>query len=530
MRYSIRFKMTMLLTAMVALIIFLIWIINNRFLSSYYIRHKINNLENAYNEIVDIYHGSASAEYLSDKELKKIEQLALKYNIDINVLNQNYTLIYPAQEDFGQRQYNYLLLQVMGYRFPGTNPNMRDVRMLVDTQYYSIYSLYDLQTDSNYIDLVGLFRINASTDYGNDRGQGSKNQNKSGFGDEELPDTLIILRTNKESIEESVALANEFLAYIGTAVAILGSAIMFIISRKFTKPILEMSEIAKRMSDLEFDVKYKVKTKDELGELGNSINFLSDKLETAISELKQANNELLLDIQKKKEIDDMRKEFLSNVSHELKTPIALIQGYAEGLMENINEDEESRSFYCEVIMDEASKMNQMVKKLLSLNELEFGSNQVNIERFDITALIKAVLESTEILFRQKDVTLIYEQKEPVYVWADEYLIEQVLTNYISNALNHVSGQRIIEVKLIQRDDVVRVAVFNTGENIPEDETDKIWDKFYKVDKARTREYGGSGIGLSIVKAIMNSHNRECGVINRNTGVEFWFELDTSNKM
>lgn len=526
MRYSIRFKMTMLLTAMVALIIFLIWIINNTFLSSYYIRHKISNLENAYDEIVDIYHGSTSAEYLSDKDLKKIEQLATKYNIDINVLSENYTLIYPAQEEFGQRQYNYLLLQVMGYRFPGTNPYMRDVKMLADTEYYSIYSLYDLQTDSNYIDLVGLFRIKAS---GMDSGQNST-KNQSGSGDEELPDTLIILRTNKESIEESVALANEFLAYIGIAVAIVGAAIMFLISSKFTRPILEMSEIAKRMSELEFDAKYEIKSKDELGELGRSINHLSDRLETAISELKQANNELLLDIQKKKEIDDMRKEFLSNVSHELKTPIALIQGYAEGLKENINEDEESRSFYCEVIMDEASKMNQMVKKLLSLNELEFGSNQVNIERFDITALIKAVLESTEILLRQKEVTLIYEQKEPIYVWADEYLIEQVLTNYINNALNHVSGRRIIEVKLIQRDELVRVAVFNTGENIPEEELDKIWDKFYKVDKARTREYGGSGIGLSIVKAIMNSHNRECGVINRHTGVEFWFELDASKKM
>jgi signal transduction histidine kinase len=236
----------------------------------------------------------------------------------------------------------------------------------------------------------------------------------------------------------------------------------------------------------------------------------------------------MTDIERKTEIDEIRKEFLSNVSHELKTPIALIQGYAEGLKENINEDEESRDFYCEVIMDEANKMNNMVKKLLSLNELEFGNNQVNLEYFDIVALIKSVLGSTDILFKQKEVTLHFEQDESVYVWADELLIEQVVTNYISNALNHVSGQKIIEIKLIPRGDTVRVAVFNTGNNIPEDELDKIWIKFYKVDKARTREYGGSGIGLSIVKAIMNSHNKDCGVINRNVGVEFWFELDTKS--
>jgi signal transduction histidine kinase len=177
-------------------------------------------------------------------------------------------------------------------------------------------------------------------------------------------------------------------------------------------------------------------------------------------------------------------------------------------------------------MDEADKMNKMVKKLLSLNEIEFGNNQVNMARFDIVALIRSVLETTEILFKQKEVTLYFDQQEPVYVWADEYLIEQAVTNYISNALNHVDGQKVIEIKLIPRDDTVRVAIFNTGENIPEEELDKIWIKFYKVDKARTREYGGSGIGLSIVKAIMNSHNRECGAINRPIGVEFWFELDS----
>jgi signal transduction histidine kinase len=242
-------------------------------------------------------------------------------------------------------------------------------------------------------------------------------------------------------------------------------------------------------------------------------------------ELKRANNELQIDIQKKTEIDEMRKEFLSNVSHELKTPISLIQGYAEGLVENVNEDEESRNFYCEVIIDEANKMNQMVKKLLTLNELEFGSNQVNFERFDIVQLINSVLWSTEILFKQKQVTLHFDEKEPIYVWADEYLIEQVVTNYINNALNHVDGKKIIEIKLIPRDNVLRVAVFNTGNRIPDDELDKIWVKFYKVDKARTRKYGGSGIGLSIVKAIMNSHNKECGVVNHSKGVEFWFELD-----
>ena len=226
----------------------------------------------------------------------------------------------------------------------------------------------------------------------------------------------------------------------------------------------------------------------------------------------------------------MRKEFLSNVSHELKTPIALIQGYAEGLKECINDDPESREFYCEVIMDESSKMNQMVKKLLTLNQLEFGNDVVTMERFDLVSLVKGVIQSASILAQQKEAKLLFNEEEPVYVWADEFKVEEVVTNYISNALNHLEGDKVIDVKLIHEPgNVIRTTVFNTGKPIPEEDLDKIWIKFYKVDKARTREYGGSGIGLSIVKAIMDSFHQKCGVKNYDNGVEFWFELDGGEK-
>ena len=221
----------------------------------------------------------------------------------------------------------------------------------------------------------------------------------------------------------------------------------------------------------------------------------------------------------------MRKDFLSNVSHELKTPIALIQGYAEGLHDNVNDDPESRAFYCEVIMDEASKMNKMVKKLITLNQIEFGNDLLNFERFDLVQVINSVIASADILARQKGATLTPLDETSCYVWADEYMVEEVITNYISNAINHVEGEMQIRTWLEYRDEVVRVNVFNTGKQIPEEELDKIWIKFYKVDKARTREYGGSGIGLSIVKAIVESMNQQCGVCNQEDGVLFWFELD-----
>ena len=279
------------------------------------------------------------------------------------------------------------------------------------------------------------------------------------------------------------------------------------------------------MSELDFEVRYPVTTQDEIGVLGSSINTLSETLEKTISELKSANNELQKDIEKKIQIDEMRKEFLSNVSHELKTPIALIQGYAEGLYDNINDDSASREFYCEVIIDEAVKMNKMVKKLLTLNQIEFGKNQLSYEHFDITEVVRQVINSAALLAEQKGAVISMPDYGAVYVWADEYMVEEVVTNYISNAVNHVAGEMKIDVHIEKMEDAVRVGVFNTGNCIPEEELDKIWIKFYKVDKARTREYGGSGIGLSIVKAIMNSMNRQCGVENCGNGVEFWFELD-----
>ena len=233
------------------------------------------------------------------------------------------------------------------------------------------------------------------------------------------------------------------------------------------------------------------------------------------------------DIAKKEEVDEMRKEFISNVSHELKTPIALIQGYAEGLQEGINDNPQDVEYYCDVIIDEAGKMNKMVKNLLTLNQLEFGNGQVNMERFDIVSVVAGVINSMRLRAEQNNVTIEFPRQNPVYVWADEFQIEEVITNYLSNAFNHVDENKLIKVEIIEKNGIVRVSVFNTGKQIPEEELDNIWVKFYKVDKARTRAYGGNGIGLSIVKAIMDRHEKGYGVMNHENGVEFWFELDSS---
>lgn len=338
-------------------------------------------------------------------------------------------------------------------------------------------------------------------------------------------EAVFIMRTPLESIHDAAILTNRFLLFVAVPVVLVGALFVVFFTSKITEPVMELAELSKRMADLDFDAKYTGNVENEIGVLGENFNMMSMKLETAISELKSANNQLLQDIEQKEKIENMRGEFLGNVSHELKTPIALIQGYAEGLKESVNDDVQSREFYCEVIIDEAAKMNQMVKNLLTLNQLEFGAEEPVMERFDVVDLIRGVLAGCEILVSQADAEIDFIADEQVYVWADELKTEQVFRNYLVNALHHVANERRIQIQAARRETCVHVSVFNSGSPIAEEDIEKIWQKFYKADKAHTREYGGNGIGLSIVKAIMESMHQKYGVKNFDNGVEFWFELD-----
>ena len=492
MKYSIRKQFTLVFCLLMAGSILLCWFINSTFLERYYLNNKQKAMMNAYQTINKASNEGAINSEDFDIEFQKI---CGKYNINIILLDAETRTIKTSIND-----YEMLSRQLLDYLFDKDITENDEILCIGDN--YEMHMKMDERTRLEYVDMWGVL------DNGN----------------------LFLFRSPVEGIHESVVLANRFLAYVGIGSAIFSALIILWVSRKITEPIMELTRISERMSHLDFDAKYTGNSKTEIALLGQNINQLSETLETTISELKSANNELQRDIEKKNKIDEMRKEFLSNVSHELKTPIALIQGYAEGLKEGINDDAESREFYCEVIMDEASKMNDMVKKLLTLNQLEFGNDTVVMERIDITALIKNYLQSASILCKQKEITVQMEDYPTVHVWADEFMVEEIFNNYFTNAMNHVAENKVIDVKLMLKDHLVRISVFNTGVPIPEESLPHIWEKFYKVDKARTREYGGSGVGLSIVKAMMDAMNQKYGVINYDNGVEFWFELEVSDNL
>lgn len=485
--HSIRGQFAWIFIGLMIGTILLCLLLNYMFLGRVYMQSKLDVIHDAYETIKQ---AAESDSYGSEEFAHELDDVCRSYNMTVCVMDVNSNMKYVSING-GERLENRLIGYVFGF---GTFPD--NERVIENGDDYVIQRTG--QENKEYLEIYG--RLNTGISF--------------------------IMQTPLSSIQESARIANRFYMMIGCLGALAGGIIIWFVSRRVTKPILELNDISQRMVQLDFEAKYQGRAHNEIDLLGENINKLSDSLEQTISELKTANNELQRDVEKKEAVDEMRKEFLANVSHELKTPIALIQGYAEGLQECINDDAESREFYCDVIIDEADKMNRMVKKLLTLNQLEFGNDQVIMERFDMTELIRGVANSTKILMEQKGIRLELEDSEEAWVWGDEFKVEEVITNYMSNAINHADGEKLIRVFYTRSEDKLRVSVFNTGQPIPEEDIDKIWVKFYKVDKARTREYGGSGIGLSIVKAIMDSFHQQCGVINHEDGVEFWMELGT----
>lgn len=504
-RHSISRQFAAIFIAVIAVAMGLLFLANNLLLKRFYTENKQRAIMSAYNSI-----NAAEKENAFDTEEFDAQLLHIceKYSLDLLIMDTNSQMI-----KFTGKDANILKMRLWERIFAQDyvddsnesqiglpRPIPKDPEELLQSEEnYSLSLTKDNRTGSEYLEMWGTL--------------------ESG--------NIFLIRSAMESIENNVAITNRFLLYVSIFVTLFCAVLIMVLSKGITRPILKLAEISDRMTKLDFDAKYEPGGHNEITLLGNNINKLSESLESNISELKSANARLKKDIEEKTEIDQMRKEFLSNVSHELKTPIALIQGYAEGLSEGIIDDPENMKYYCNVISDEAGKMNEMVKKLLTLNQLEFGADTVNIERFNIVDLIKGHIQTTEILTKQNGITVRFPAGEPIYVWGDEFMTEEVITNYLSNAMNHCDNEKNIDISIedVPESGKVKISVFNTGEPIPEESISHLWEKFYKVDKARTRAYGGSGVGLSIVAAICKSMNQEYGVENFDNGVAFYFTLD-----
>lgn len=486
---SVRFKLFFTMCVVILVIILSLVLINSIVLENFYIYSKTATIKQVYQKVND-YYNTENTNVDLETELKKI---AYKNNFDILIKTDTNLIIFTSDREFLSS--TYILKDINEIKSKNIEENETKINVKVTT---------DEVNNVSYMFLTGIL--------------------DNGY--------VLYIRMPISPIEESVKISNTVLLMIGGITLVVAGIIASFISRKFTNPILQLNDIANKMSKLDFSKKYRITdTEDEINELGRSINTMSDKLEATIKELQKNNIELEKDIEEKSKIDEMRKQFISDVSHELKTPIALIQGYAEGLIENVNSDEESRKFYAEVILDETNKMDKLVKQLLELMKLEYGKREFDNEKFNINELINEVLRKCSVMINEKNIKVYFENKEPIYVYADEFYMDQIITNYLTNAIKHaeeVEKETKIEIKVEKVSNKIRVSVFNTGENIPEEDLQRIWGRFYKLDSSRNRQDGGSGIGLALVKAIMNNYQNEYGVENKKNGVEFYFDMDISD--
>ncbi|MCR4924667.1 MAG: HAMP domain-containing histidine kinase, partial [Clostridiales bacterium] len=334
----------------------------------------------------------------------------------------------------------------------------------------------------------------------------------------------ITVSAKQTVIENNANIANNLIWFIALFVTIVAMALILLYSKRFAKPLVEMNNITRNMAKMDFSQKCTTKRNDEIGQLGVSINVLSDSLDVTLKDLQEKNIQLEKDIEFERKQESVRKEFISNVSHELKTPISIIQGYAEGLQTGVADDEETINEYCTVIMEETQKMNKIVISLLELSKYEFGAYQLNCESFDIKTFVTDYTNNMALLFSEKGIDFKLDIEDNLIAWADVDKLNMVLNNFVSNAVAHIAGEKQIKITAEDVGECYRVKVFNTGENISPDDMENIWISFYRADKSHSRSEGRYGIGLSIVKAIQNLHKQEFGCINEENGVTFWFDV------
>ncbi len=485
---SIRFRLFSTLCVSIILIIITLVIINNVVLETFYLYSKTHIAIGISKSINEYYNGAI--EYNINDKLRELER---NNNIDILILDEALDVVYCNNSEIidtinSMSPLNNFKNEII---FSKDNIIVQNVEASRNNQYLLLTSYLD-------------------NDY------------------------IIYIKIQVEPIKETVKISNDLLLIIGILMIIIAAIIASIISNKFTKPIVQLNKITKKMANLDFNDRYRISdTEDEINTLGQNINEMADKLELTIKRLRSNNNKLEQNIEEKSKIDEMRRQFISDVSHELKTPIALIQGYAEGLIENVNTDEESRKFYAEVILDESNKMDAMVKRLLELMKLEYRERKFNDSEFDLRELIKEEIRRHTVVIKENNIKVEFDDSKKIMVYADQEYIEQVVNNYFTNAIKHVkdvNGTKKIIIRTENRNDKVRLYIYNTGDKIPEEYINKIWGRFYKVDSSRNRNDGGTGIGLALVKAIMNNYNNDYGVINHDNGVEFYCDINKKNKM
>ena len=338
-------------------------------------------------------------------------------------------------------------------------------------------------------------------------------------------DKLIILSSPISQIQEAATSASEFLLIASLITLLFGSVAVYFSAKKISNPIIKINSVAKSLAQFDFSEKISINTSDELQELGENINLLSSELEAKITDLNLVNQKLLIEIEKEREIEKMRRVFISNISHELKTPIAVIGGYAEALHDNVVNNEDSRIFYSSTILKESEKMSKIVTELLLISKLESTTFSLEMSEFDIVQSTENILKKFSLHIGKKNIAINKNYTLNNLAFGNQEKIESCIENFLSNAISYVNNNGTISILIKQTDSSLLFEIYNSGDKIPEDKLSDIWLAFYRADEARSKDLGGTGLGLSIVKSIIDKHSGSYGCQNCEIGVKFWFNLN-----
>lgn len=488
LKKSITKRMFIGITAVVVGFAVIILLANTLLLSPLYYRSLEKSMIASINELAEIDYENQKDVWIED-----IFNISSGSAYDVIVRYDGVTLFSTSME-----------IGIQAYPEPGTEPGLES-----GLEPKSKEAPGPLLSNLNWKE-VGNVSLSYSTD--------PRNNNEFMVCMTELDNRYKIFLTQPVApVNAGIAQSNKLLIICTAAVLLLSVVFAFRFSKGFTKPIKAIQSQVKKISDQDFSSELEINTGDELENLGNDVNILSSKLETALEELHERNKQLELDIQ-------AQRSFISNASHELRTPLSLIKGYADELNSGYISDTEQQKIYHNIISEESTKIKRLLNEMLDLSRLESGRMDINKEEFKVNELINSFFEKYAGFVKENNLNIELKLREDLICIHDVMRFEQILANYISNASKYSDSKKHIIISSDAIDGNARVSVFNYGSQIDEDSIEHIWDGFYKADNSRTRKDDSYGLGLSIVKAIQQVAGYEYGVINHEDGVEFWFDI------
>lgn len=321
-------------------------------------------------------------------------------------------------------------------------------------------------------------------------------------------DTYGFISASLEPLDEGARIIKSQLIYVSIGVFVLSLLIGYVLSKKLSRPIVKVNKTALKMAEGNYDITFKTEEDiDEINQLVQTLNHAKDELSKT---------------------EELRRDLLANVGHDLKTPLTMIKAYAEMVRDLTYNKKQKRIQNCNVIIEEADRMTGLVNDIVDLSQLQSRVLEIHMERFNITELVYTILKRYDILKEKEDLKFVFDEKNDYYVYADKKKLEQVIYNLLNNAINYTGEDNTVTIRLIPKEDVIRVEISDTGKGIKEEDLPHIWDRYYKNSKKHKRNAVGTGIGLSIVKNILINHHFEYGVISKKgEGSTFYFEVKQS---